>query len=439
MLNKLKRLDKLNKTVHDLSEGKETLWINPKAGGNTFDENITEKDIEEAEQRLQRFAPYIKKAFPETEASGGIIESPLKAIPHMQKALSEKLDYAHDGQLLLKCDSHLPVSGSVKARGGIHEVLKFAEDVALGSGMLSKEDNYEILTEENFKSLFGKYSVAVGSTGNLGLSIGIMSAKLGFDVTVHMSQDARQWKKDLLRERGATVVEYPDSYQKAVAEGRKEAEGNPMCHFVDDEGSLDLFLGYATVGKRLEKQMKEQSIQVDEKHPLFVYIPCGVGGAPGGVTYGLKKVFGENVHCFFAEPTHAPCMVLGMTTGLHDGICVEDIGLDGKTAADGLAVGRASRLVGRTMETLLDGISTIEDFKLYDYLKMLADTEGIYIEPSACATFDTIARAMQSKEYLHMHKLTDKIKTATHILWATGGSMVPEEEMQQYYALASNI
>lgn len=439
MLNKLKELGKYNETVQALADAKETLWINPKGMENTFDKDITQKEIDEAEERLQRFAPYIKKVFPETEKSGGIIESPLKEIPNMQKVLSDMLGYTHEGRLLLKCDSHLPVSGSIKARGGIHEVLKFAEDVAFEAGMLTKNHNYEILAEDKFKQLFSKYSVAVGSTGNLGLSIGIMSAQLGFDVTVHMSADARQWKKDLLRSRGATVIEYPDSYQKAVAEGRKEAEGNPMCHFVDDEGSLDLFLGYATVGKRLEKQLAELNVTVDYAHPLFVYIPCGVGGAPGGVAYGIKKVFGENVHCFFAEPTHAPCMVLGMSTGLHDGICVEDIGLDGKTAADGLAVGRASRLVGKALETLLDGISTIDDYKLYNYLKALADAEGIYIEPSACATFDTIARVMRNQDYLEQYGLNDKIKTATHILWATGGSMVPEDEMKHYYSLASKI
>lgn len=439
MLNKLKETGKFNETVQALMEAKETIWINPRGMENTFDENITQRDIDEAEARLKRFAPYIKKVFPQTQKSSGIIESPLKEIPNMQKELSRMLGYEHPGKLLLKCDSHLPVSGSIKARGGIHEVLKFAEDVALEAGMLHKDDNYEIVAEDRFKELFSRYSVAVGSTGNLGLSIGIMSAKLGFDVTVHMSSDARQWKKDLLRSRGAKVVEYPDSYQKAVAEGRKEAAGNPLCHFVDDEGSLDLFLGYATVGKRLEKQLTELNVAVDSNHPLFVYIPCGVGGAPGGVTYGIKKVFGDNAHCFFAEPTHAPCMVLGMSTGLHDGISVEDIGLDGKTAADGLAVGRASRLVGKTLETLIDGISTIDDYKLYDYLRALADTEGIYIEPSACATFDTIARVMQNQDYLEQYGLTDKINTATHILWATGGSMVPEEEMKHYYSLGSKI
>ncbi|SFC72806.1 D-serine ammonia-lyase [Bacillus sp. 491mf] len=422
----------LNKLV--LTE--EVFWVNPNK--EEFETgmkkaSLTKDDVKDAEERLKRFAPYIAKAFPETKDTGGIIESPLVATPSMKQHLEQEYNQHIAGNVLLKCDSHLPISGSIKARGGIYEVLKHAEDLALEQHLLHKQDDYSILDSDAFRAFFSQYSIAVGSTGNLGLSIGIMSAKLGFNVTVHMSADAKQWKKDLLRSKNVTVIEYAADYSKAVEEGRRQAEADPMCYFVDDENSKNLFLGYAVAASRLQKQLQDQNVIVDADHPLFVYLPCGVGGGPGGVAFGLKLLFGDHVHCFFAEPTHSPCMLIGLLTGLHDKISVQDFGIDNVTEADGLAVGRASGFVGKVMEPLLSGCYTVSDQELYRLLKALADTEGIKLEPSALASVYGPVQLFKGQQYMQENHLQEKMKQATHIMWATGGGMVPPHIMEEYY------
>lgn len=434
----LKMLEEKTPILKEICSEKEVFWKNPdkSACGEAMEQiELDMEDVEDAEHRLERFAPFIMKCFPETKEKNGIIESVLTPVPKMKDLLNEKYDSNLEGNLLLKQDSLLAIAGSIKARGGIYEILKHTEELALEHGILSLEDNYEKLASEECREFFKKYTIQVGSTGNLGLSIGIMSAAVGYQVIVHMSADAKQWKKDLLRSHGVTVKEYESDYSEAVKNGRALSDADPNSYFVDDENSKTLFLGYAVAAKRLQKQLEEKNVAVDEEHPLFVYIPCGVGGAPGGVCFGLKLLFGDYVHCFFIEPTQAPCMLVGMATGLNQEISVQDIGLTGLTHADGLAVGRPSGFVGRVMKNLLGGEFTIRDGKLYDYMRDLLGTENIFLEPSACASFEgpiQIERNESAHKYLQENHLEEKMKNATHIAWATGGSLVPEAIREEY-------
>ncbi len=399
----------------------EVFWENPHY--KSFNEGIkkihlTEKDVKEAGLRLKRFAPYLKKVFPETRKDNGMIESPLIKIPHMKKAIEKRYNISINHQLLLKCDHKLAISGSIKARGGIYEVLKHAEELAISHKLLEKNADYSILDSEKFKNFYSQYKIAVGSTGNLGLSIGIMSAKLGFKVYVHMSSDAKKWKKDLLRQKGVTVIEYDADYSEAVKEGRKQAKSDPFMYFIDDENSNDLFLGYAVSAYRLKEQLNDLGFKIDQQNPLYVYLPCGVGGGPGGVTFGLKLLFKDHVKCYFAEPTHSPCMLLGLLTGLHQKVCVQDFGLDNQTVADGLAVGRPSGFVGKTLNHLISGVYTISDDNLLILLKELANTENIKLEPSALAS---------------LYGVTKHQQRGVHLAWATGDGMVPDDIMSSYF------
>lgn len=59
-------------------------------------------------------------------------------------------------------------------------MLTHAEKLALEAGLLTTADDYRKLLTPEFKQFFSQFSIAVGSTGNLGMSIGIMSARIGF-------------------------------------------------------------------------------------------------------------------------------------------------------------------------------------------------------------------------------------------------------------------
>lgn len=418
-----------------LQQGEPLLWLNPNVGQPLPKDAPSQDQITDAQARLKQCEPLLAMLFPELESTGGQIESPLMHADALQKSMG-----GLQGKWFIKRDDELPVAGSIKARGGIHEILSQAESIAIEHGLLEVNGDRRILASQPAKELFSRHMVAVGSTGNLGLSIGVIAAALGFEAVVHMSTDAKHWKKDRLRNRGVRVIEHDGDYAQAVACGRLEALSTPRCHFVDDEHSSLLFLGYAACAGHLAAQLTEAGRKVDAAHPLFVYIPCGVGGAPGGITYGLKALYGPNVHCFFAEPVASPCMLVQLAAGCEEAVSVYDIGLDNRTEADGLAVGLASSLVSPLMASQLSGVFTVSDEQLYAQLLATKLALGVSLEPSAAAGISGpgwLEHTPEGQQYLRENNLD--IGDATHVIWATGGSLVPPQEHQRFLARAHDL
>ena len=387
-------------------------------------------DIEAARDRLARFAPLLARLFPELLPARGVVESKILAVPGIARRLREAGLPPAD-RVFLAADHALPVVGSVKARGGLHAVLCVAEGLALAHGLLAGPgDDTRRLAEPAARAFFAGHTLSVGSTGNLGLSIGVFGRGLGFAVTVHMSAEAKAWKKERLRAAGAEVVEHAGDYAAACAVARAQAAGNDRLHFIDDENSVALFTGYGVAGLNLPAKLEAAGIVVSPETPLCLHLPCGVGGAPGGIALGARLALGDAALCFTVEPTKAPAVLLGLATGRHAGIDARELGLAGPTVADGLAVTRPSALACACLEHVLDGALTVTDARMLGLVGEAHAADGLRLEPSAAAALAGPLAVRRAA----LPALADR--PATHLLWATGGSLLPDAVFTELLILA---
>jgi D-serine dehydratase len=108
-------------------------------------------------------------------------------------------------------------------------------------------------------------------------------------------------------------------------------------------------------------------------------------------------VLGDDAHPVLVEPTCAPCCTLGLASGKLADIAVNDIGLSGRTEADGLAVGRCSRLAAPMLSALASGCATVAEAELFPAVGRILAAENVLVEPSAAAALAGLTRLLASR------------------------------------------
>lgn len=403
-------------TVAALREGRSTCWLRETiSSASSLSASITLADLDRVVERFTRFAPVLAKLFVDNHWDG--------------RVCSELLEYETDSkgyQHLVKADHALPMTGSIKARGGVYELLCYIEHIGVEYGLVTCHGPYEALCSDHARGILKNHCVVVASTGNLGFSIGLVARAFGIDAEIHMSHDAREWKKDRLRSLGATVIEHSCDYSETVACARASSQHRPHTHFVDDENSRTLLLGYSGAGRELAAQLKERDIAINPQRPLIVYLPCGVGGAPGGITLGLKAIYGRSVITVFVEPTASPCVLAALMSGAVNPPSVYELGLHNHTIADGLAVPRASKLVLEAVGQCIDAVVTVSDRQMVEWVRRTWKTASLRLEPSAAAAFAAVTVLRDADK----SNSWPSLENAVNLSWTTGGSRLPDNEFK---------
>ena len=402
-------------SLNALRRGEAAVWLRDYARPSA----ITMADVADAQARFRRFEPALRRLSPEAGWDGRI-RSPLIDFEPQQPAPLHRL--------LVKSDHALPLTGSIKARGGVHELLCQVERIALREGILTSEMPYDELISTAARDCFSRHQIVVASTGNLGFSIGLVSRLFGLQVEVHMSREAKSWKKDRLRNLGAEVVEHECDFNETVARARRACVGRARSHFVDDETSRELFLGYATAAHELAEQLADRGIRIGFERPLFVYLPCGVGGAPGGVTFALKHTFGKACVSVFAEPVGAASMFAAMSSGGTTPVHISTLGLRSDTFADGLAVPSASPLVLGVVGNMIDAVVAVPDDAISTWIRRAWQDGGLRLEPAAAAGLAALGPFLDAANAAPPESTLSHWQNAVHVVWATGGSLLPDHE-----------
>lgn len=246
-------------------------------------------------------------------------------------------------------------------------------EVWLKAENLQRTGSFKVRGASNVLSLLGDEERAAGvvaaSAGNHAQGVALAARELGVGATIFMPVGAAIPKIEATRSYDAEVVLHGADLGEAVdaAQHHATATGARFIHPYDDVGIIS---GQGTLGLELGEQLPDVRT---------VVFPVGGGGLISGSALALKSsVPGVRVVGVHAEavPTYAASRAAGKPVTV-------DVTT---TVADGIAVGRPSKLAFALIEEHVDEIVTVSDDATTRAVAMLLERAKLMVEPSGAVT-----------------------------------------------------
>lgn len=260
------------------------------------------------------------------------IESPLEAMPRLSRRLSNRV--------LLKREDLQPVF-SFKLRGAYNKIAQLSRE-ALDKGIIC------------------------ASAGNHAQGVALAAQRVGAKATIVMPRTTPAIKVQAVRDRGAKIVLFGDTYDEAYQHARQlEAEkGMTFIHPYDDP---EVIAGNGSIGMEILRQHPDP---IDA-----IFIAVGGGGLIAGVATYVKFLRPE-IKIIGVEPDDAASMYEALKQG--ERVMLDQVGI----FADGVAVRQVGEETFRLARLWVDEVIVVSTDEICAATKDIFDDTRSIAEPA---------------------------------------------------------
>ncbi len=191
-----------------------------------------------------------------------------------------------------------------------------------------------------------KKGVIAASAGNHAQGVALAAKKLGIKALIIMPNTTPEIKVQSVKDKGAKIVLFGDSYDEAYEHAVQLAEEKNLV-FIHPYDDPDVIAGQGTIGMEILRQ-----------HPAdisAIFVPVGGGGLIAGIAAYVKFVRPE-IKIIGVEPDDADCLNKALIAGRR--VKLKQVGL----FADGVAVKQIGKEPFRLIQGLVgEGITVNTD------------------------------------------------------------------------------
>ncbi len=276
-------------------------------------------------------------------------ETPLEDAPRLSKRVGSRV--------LLKREDLQPVF-SFKLRGAYNRIARLDGEAA-------------------------QRGVIAASAGNHAQGVALAAGRRGLKALIVMPTTTPEIKVESVRELGAEVVLYGDSYDEAYAHSVEIADRTRMT-YVHPYDDPDVIAGQGTIAVEILRQ---------HAGPLdAIFVPVGGGGLAAGMAVYLKFLRPE-VRLIAVEPSGAACLDAAMRAGRP--VPLDEVDL----FADGAAVREVGAEAFRLLRDRIDDVITVSTDEICAaILDIFQDTRSIAEPAGALAVAGLKRHAERSGE-----------------------------------------